>query len=41
MAQSEPHSLRTRVLYLATFALILLYREWPWATWLAERAALE
>jgi hypothetical protein len=36
VAQCEPRLVRTRVLYLASFALILFYREVPWARLVAD-----
>lgn len=36
IAQCPVESRRTRMLYLATFALILFYREVPWTGWLVE-----
>jgi hypothetical protein len=36
VAQCDTHRPRTRLLYLASFALILIYREVPWARLLAE-----
>ena len=36
IAQCPVERRRTRVLYLATFALILFYREVPWSAWLVE-----
>ena len=38
VAQCEPEQRKTRVFYLASFALILGYREVPWARLLAELA---
>lgn len=39
LAQCEPGRTRTRLAYLAAFALVLLYREVPWLAWIAERVA--
>jgi hypothetical protein len=39
LAQTEAHHTRTRVALVATFALILFYREAPWIPWLADLAA--
>ena len=39
VAQCEPEQRGTRVLYLGAFALVLFYREIPWALLLAERFA--
>ena len=38
VAQCDAHRFRTRLFYLASFALILVYREVPWARLLAELA---
>jgi hypothetical protein len=38
VAQCDPNRLKTRLAYLASFALILGYREVPWARLLAELA---
>ena len=40
IAQCPAESGRTRVLYLATFALILFYREVPWTAWLVQWGAV-
>ncbi len=37
IAQTAPGQRRTRLLYLATFVLIFVYREIPWAEVLLER----
>ena len=39
IAQCAPGRRTTRALYLAAFALILFYREFPWTSLLAERLA--
>ncbi len=36
VAQCAPERRRTRLLYLAVFALILFYRDVPWVEWLLE-----
>lgn len=36
IAQCDAHHTRTRIAFLATFALILFYREVSWLTWLAD-----
>jgi len=36
VAQCEIDRVRTRVAFVATFALIFLYREFPWISWLAD-----
>ena len=36
VAQCDPRLVKTRALYIASFALILVYREVPWARLLAE-----
>ena len=38
VAQCEVERPRTRIAFLATFVLILFYREVPWLTWLADLA---
>jgi hypothetical protein len=38
VVQCEVERRRTRFAFLATFALILVYREVPWLTWLADLA---
>ena len=38
VAQSQADRTRTRVAFVATFALILFYREVPWIPWLADLA---
>ncbi|MBW2314358.1 MAG: hypothetical protein JRH10_09220 [Deltaproteobacteria bacterium] len=40
LAQCPAERRRTRLAYVAAFALILFYREVPWAVWLAEHAPL-
>ena len=37
VAQCDPRLVKTRALYVASFALILVYREVPWAALLANR----
>ena len=36
VAQCAPERRRTRLLYLAVFALVLFYRDVPWVEWLLE-----
>jgi len=41
MAQCDasPGGARMRLAYLATYVLVLLYREIPWLEWIAGRVA--
>ena len=39
IAQSESGHMRTRIAFLSTFVLILVYREVPWLTWIANGVA--